>query len=113
MRSEFPQKVKAQAFQRADGKCEGENCGARLTLGKFHYDHDLPDDLGGEPTLENCKVLCVGCHKAKTKSIDMPRIAKGRRIRKREMGIKKRSTFSCSRDSGWKKKLDGTVVRRS
>lgn len=112
MRREFPQKVKAQAFLRADGACEGKNCGARLTVGRVHYDHDLPDNLGGEPTLDNCKVLCLECHKAKTKTLDMPRIAKGRRIRKREMGIKKRSSFACSRQSRFKKKLDGSVVLR-
>lgn len=112
MRRDFPQKVKAQAFLRAAGFCEGKNCGARLTVGKVNYDHDLPDDLGGEPTLENCKVLCLVCHKEKTKTLDMPRIAKGRRIRKREAGIKKRSTFACSRDSKFKKRMDGTVVLR-
>ncbi len=112
MRQEFSPKVKAQAFQRADGRCEGKNCGARLTVGKFAYDHDRADDLGGEPTLENCKVLCLVCHKEKTRSFDMPRIAKGRRIRKREMGIKKRSSFACSRQSRWKKKINGEVVLR-
>lgn len=112
MRREFPPKVKAQAFLRADGKCEGKTCGARLTVGRVHYDHDLPDNLGGEPTLENCKVLCLECHKEKTKTLDMPRIAKGRRIRKSEIGIKKRSSFACSKTSRWKKKVTGEVVLR-
>jgi 5-methylcytosine-specific restriction endonuclease McrA len=107
MRKEFPKSVKAQAFLRANGVCEGENCGARLTLGKFHYDHDLPDDLGGEPTLENCRVLCVVCHKEKTAKVDMPRIAKGRRIRERERGIKKPRTITS-----WRK-FDGTPVHAS
>lgn len=112
MRLEFPQKVKAQAFVRAAGKCEGPNCGARLTLGKHEFDHDLACDLGGDNSLENCVVLCTPCHKAKTAKHDMPLIAKGRRIRKREMGIKKRSTFPCSKDSKFKKRMDGTVVLR-
>ena len=107
MRREFPQKVKAEAFLRANGICEGKNCAARLTLGKFHYDHDLADDLGGEPTLDNCKVLCHVCHKSKTKTHDMPRIAKGRRIRKREMGIKKPRTIRA-----WRK-FNGTGVYAS
>lgn len=112
MRLEFPQKVKAQAFVRAAGKCEGPNCGARLTLGKVEYDHDLACDLGGDNSLENCVVLCTPCHKAKTATHDMPLISKGRRIRKREIGIKKRSTFACSKDSKFKKRMDGTVVLR-
>ena len=110
MRREFSNKVKAEAYLRAAGKCE--QCNASIKHKPVHYDHDIPDDLGGEPVLSNCSVLCVPCHKEKTRSNDMPRIAKGRRIRKREMGIKKRSSFACSRQSKWKKKLDGSVVMR-
>ncbi|HEV2557272.1 MAG TPA: HNH endonuclease signature motif containing protein [Microvirga sp.] len=66
MRREFPARVKAQAAKRANGHCEG--CGAKLTVGGYHYDHTKPDGLGGEPTLENCKVLCLGCHKDKTRA---------------------------------------------
>lgn len=110
MRQEFSKPVRRDAFLRAKGNCEG--CGLRLALGKFHFDHDLPDDLGGEPTLDNCRVLCVTCHKAKTKQVDIPRIAKGRRIRDREMGIKKRSSFACSKTSRWKKKVTGEIVLR-
>ncbi len=112
MRREFSDKVKAAAFLRAKGHCEGKDCGARLTYGKYHYDHDLPDDLGGEPTLDNCRVLCVACHKEKTRSEDMPRIAKGRRIRKAEMGIKKRSRFPTARTGKFKQKVGGQTVPR-
>lgn len=110
MRKEFTGKVKAAAALRANGHCE--ECTRRLSTGDFHYDHRIPDALGGEPTLENCKVLCLVCHKEKTRSLDMPRIAKGRRLRKREMGIKKRSSFACSRGSKFKKKISGEVVLR-
>lgn len=96
-RRDFPDKVKAQAFLRANGQCEGKKCGARLTVGKFAYDHDLADNLGGEPTLENCKVLCLVCHKHKTKTQDMPKITKGRRLRKGQMGIKKPRTIRAWR----------------
>lgn len=64
MRREFPAKVKIAAFDRAKGNCE--ICGLRLTVGKFRYDHKLPDALGGEPTLENCVVQCIACDKPKT-----------------------------------------------
>lgn len=113
VRREFPKQVKRDAFLRANGKCEGRNCGARLTLGKYHYDHEIPDALGGEPVLENCKVLCVACHRVKTSHSDVPAIAKTKRIRDSHLGIKKRSTFACSRESRFKRKLDGTVVLRN
>lgn len=109
-RREFPNRVKAEAALRAMDKCE--RCGASTKHKPVHFDHDIPDNLGGEPVLSNCTVLCVPCHKEKTRSIDLPRITKGRRIRKREMGIKRRSAFACSRQSRWKKKIDGTVVLR-
>ena len=86
-RREFPKKVKRAAFVRADGHCEA--CGADLRGKPVHYDHELADDLGGEPVLENCKALCVPCHKEKTRKDDVPRIAKGRRIRERAMSIRK------------------------
>lgn len=94
MRREFPKQVKRDAFLRANGKCEGQNCGARLTLGKYHYDHDIPDGLGGEPILDNCVVLCVACHKVKTTTKDVPAIAKTKRIQDRHNGIKKPRTIT-------------------
>jgi hypothetical protein len=85
-RREFSKQIKRDAFLRAKGKCEAESCGARLTLGKFHYDHVIPDGLGGEPTLDNCAVLCTACHGEKTRKRDVPAIAKAKRIEDRQRG---------------------------
>ena len=111
-RREFPAKIKAQAALRAAGHCEG--CTRKLLEGDFHYDHDIPDALGGEPTLENCKVLCRSCHKLKTTKEDVPRIAKAERNFRRSHGIKrgKRPSFLTNRDGPFKKRLDGTVEPR-
>lgn len=109
-RREFPPKVRLAAFQRAAGHCEG--CTARLVPGRFHYDHDLSDAMGGEPVLSNCKVLCTACHGTKTATVDIPTIAKSNRVRLKHAGISKASRMPGSRASGWKRKLDGTVVRR-
>lgn len=90
-RREFPDKVKALAFQRAKGRCE--KCTARLVVGKFQYDHVIADALGGESTLENCAVLCTSCHGTKT-PIDTTKAAKVKRTtRKLVAGIKKQSRF--------------------
>jgi 5-methylcytosine-specific restriction protein A len=109
-REEFSRKTKLEAFTRCGGRCEG--CGARLRPGHFDYDHDKPSAFGGDASIANCRVLCSGCHGTKTFTQDIPRIAKSNRIRKREAGIKKRSTFSCSKQSKWKKKVTGEVVLR-
>lgn len=110
MRREFSSKVKAAAALRAAGHCEG--CTAKLMTGGYHFDHDTPDGLGGEPTLENCKVLCKSCHGLKTAKEDVPNIARAKRRQRKHQGIRKRSTFACSRDSRFKKRMDGTVVLR-
>jgi 5-methylcytosine-specific restriction endonuclease McrA len=107
MRREFNKQVKRFAFTRANGQCEGmpygERCPVKLTLGKFHYDHVIPDGLGGEPVIENCAVLCVACHKDKTTTKDVPAIAKTKRIQDRQKGIKKPRTMTR-----WRR-FDGSI----
>ena len=87
-RQEFSTKVRALAFERAGGHCEG--CTARLTVGKFHYDHVIPDALGGEPILTNCAVLCTNCHGEKTAKGDVPRIAKAVRTSRKHINARPR-----------------------
>lgn len=107
-RREFSKQVKRAAFERAGGFCEGqpygERCPVKLTLGKYHYDHVIPDGLGGEPVIENCAVLCVACHKDKTTTKDVPAIAKTKRIQDRQKGIKKPRSIRS-----WRR-FDGTIV---
>lgn len=109
-RREFSAKIRVQAFERASGRCE--NCGVKLAAGAIQYDHSIPDAMGGEPTLDNCMVLCRACHGSKTSKDDVPAIAKAKRRQARHLGIKKPSAFPCSRNSKWRKKIDGTVVPR-
>lgn len=86
-RREFSIKVQRQASHRAGGRCEG--CGQPLVTGGYHYDHDVPDGLGGEPTLQNCRVLCLTCHRVKTHEQDNPRMQKAdRQKRKIAQGIR-------------------------
>lgn len=92
MRREFSAKTRLQAFERSKGHCE--RCPSRLYPGKFRYNHRIPDALGGEPTLENCEVLCLGCDTKQTYETDIPLIAKATRIRKRAAGIRKPRTMT-------------------
>lgn len=103
MRRDFPAKVKVAAFQRANGRCENPQCGAKVSAPKLAYDHILPDALGGEPTLENCQVLCLECHQEKT-GTDVGRIRKADRQHRNHIGAKARTGFR-----GWRK-MDGTPV---
>lgn len=85
-RTEFSSKVRDQAYERSKGKCENKACGLPLQVGRFHYDHILPDALGGKPTIANCQVICESCHVAKTAKEDVPRIRKADRQRKAHIG---------------------------
>jgi 5-methylcytosine-specific restriction protein A len=84
-RQEFSRKVRRQAIERANGKCESKTCGAVLKRGEAEVDHILPCELGGEPVLTNAQVLCKICHKAKT-AADVRRIRKSDRQRDKDSG---------------------------
>ena len=80
MRREFTPKVKLAAWERCGGNCE--QCLTRI-IGRPEYDHILPDWLGGEPTIENAQVLCSKCHRLKSSTEDVPRIAKTKRTKRK------------------------------
>jgi 5-methylcytosine-specific restriction enzyme A len=109
-RREFSKAVKVAAWKRCKGHCEG--CTAPLFRGRFDYHHDKEDTFGGEPTLENCKVLCDNCHLPITRARARV-IAKSNRVRNRHIGIKRqRSSFATNKDGPFRKRMDGTVERR-
>lgn len=114
-RTEFPKRVKAQAFARCcddKGVPHCENCSIPLTGPNTIYEHFQADGLGGEPTLENCRVYCRNCATQKTVSHDNPIMQKADRQLKASYGIKAPSRLPGSRNSKWKKKIDGSVVLR-
>lgn len=96
MRHEFGAKIKAAALKRCMNPqgvplCEcdhgGLRCKAPMRSGNLFFDHVVPDGLGGEPTLENCAVLCKTCHDRKTFGSDNPRMQKADRQRKKHFGL--------------------------
>jgi 5-methylcytosine-specific restriction enzyme A len=92
-RKEFSTSVKVAAYKRCGGLCE--ECGCLLKPGRFQYHHKNPDGLTGEPTLDNCSVICSGpnsCHAEQTK-IDVGHIAKAKQREAKHIGIKKKPTF--------------------
>lgn len=105
MRREFPPKVRVAAFERANKRCE--KCTALLVPGRFTYDHRIPDFMGGEPTLENCQVICEACDKDKTYRQDIPAIAKAKRVIKRRAGVRKPRSITA-----WRK-FSGEIVHKS
>ena len=127
-RIEFKKAVMRAALVRAgDGnianaKCEaegalydlepGQRCNCPLSHG-VEFDHVLAASNGGDATLNNCLAACKKCHLFKTRTFDTPRAAKTVRQRDKDLGIKRPSNpMPGSRDSKWKRRMDGTVVAR-
>jgi 5-methylcytosine-specific restriction endonuclease McrA len=74
MSRNFSARIEDEALARAKGMCE--DCGGQLKPGKYQFDHIKPHGMGGESTLENCRVRCVVCHIKKTMDDDMPPMRK-------------------------------------
>ena len=110
-RRNFTRTTKLAAWKRSDGRCGW--CGRKIFPGDGpEYDHIIADEHGGDNSLTNCQVLCINCHKPKTRA-DMKVTVRGRKARARHAGADKPSRpMPGSRDSKWKKRVDGTVVER-
>lgn len=80
----IPPRVKLRVHHNAEGMCA--KCGLEATPGE--YDHTIPIVLGGENRESNLQLLCVPCHKIKTK-LDVKIKAKVARVRKKRLGITK------------------------
>jgi hypothetical protein len=112
-RTEFPARVKADAFRRCcddKGVPHCESCSNKLTGAGTIFEHVTPDGLGGEPTLDNCKVHCKTCAATKTFDEDNPRMQKADRQLKKAYGIKpKGRPIPGSKASGVRKRMNGNV----
>jgi 5-methylcytosine-specific restriction endonuclease McrA len=111
MRREFTKATRRAADERAKGLCE--ECGVATAWAR--YDHTVPDWLGGPNTLDNCTRLCIGCHDEKTRRIDVPRIAKTKRLEAQRLhGLpKSKRPIPGGKDDKWKRTMGGKTVLRS
>lgn len=71
-----------------------------------------PREISGDDSFDNRHPAHIGCAKIKTKA-DQKNIAKVRRVRKKHLGMKKRSRLPGGRDSRVKIKMDGSIVDRA
>lgn len=112
-KDEFSKDTKAKAFARAKGHCEC-GCGMKIIAGDGpEYDHRIEVALGGDNSLENCVVLRKRCHRSKTSS-HAGTLAKVKRTAEKNAGLRKPKgrPLPGTKASGWKKRFDGSTVRR-
>lgn len=105
-------KMRADIFLRHEGKCH--LCNMKVIPGEeWDVSHDIPLEAGGRDDDSNWLVAHRRCHRKHTAAVDIPLIAKVKRIHQKHIGAKKpKSSFATNKNSPFKKKMDGTVVRR-
>jgi 5-methylcytosine-specific restriction protein A len=105
-------KMRADIFLSRGGSCH--LCNMKVVPGEdWDVSHDIPLEAGGKDDATNWFVAHRKCHRVHTSTVDAPLIAKVKRIHQRHIGAKKSKTpMPLGRGSQWKKKMDGSVVRR-
>lgn len=78
---------------------------------KWQADHAVALINGGRNSEDNLVPLLTDHHKKKT-AHDVAIKSKTYQMKAKHLGIRKPSSFPCSRDSKWRKKLTGEVVPR-
>jgi 5-methylcytosine-specific restriction endonuclease McrA len=108
----IPPRVQLRVFQNFGGNCA--KCTRKLEPGKWACDHVVALINGGPHAESNLQPLCVSpCHSAKTredvaiKSVVYRKAASHAGIR-----LRKSRPLPGSRNSRFKKRIDGTVVIR-
>lgn len=113
MRRRITAALRVRVFDAAKGCCH--LCGLPIDPLRERWDveHVKPLWLGGADNETNMRPAHDRCHADKTATEAAPR-AKSTRIRARHIGARKRKrpSFQTNRDGPYRKKMDGTVVRR-
>jgi len=82
-------------------------------MGNMTCDHIKPLEDGGENREGNLQMICTNPCSLRKTGEENSRRAKADRVARKHMGLKKsKHIVPGSRRSPWKKKVDGTVVRR-
>lgn len=105
-----PRRIRLRVFERHGGICHLS--GRKIVPGDlWDLDHVTALVNGGEHREANLAPALRDKHREKT-AADVAEKSRTARVKAKHLGIKRKSTFACSRDSRWKKKIDGTVVPR-
>lgn len=107
----IPPRVKLRIWLRQDGRCA--DCERKLCVGERpQFDHVVALVNGGEHRESNLRMLCPWCHILKTRA-DVTEKSRAAKRAKSHRGLRnKRSRWPYGRNSPWKKKISGELVRR-
>lgn len=109
--AKVPPRVRLRVFERDGGVCH--LTGRKILPGDdWDLDHVVALVNGGEHRESNLAPALRIEHRKKTAE-DVALKAKDRRVRQKHLGIKQtKAVIPGSKASKWKRKLDGTTVRR-
>jgi len=108
-----PPRVRLRVFEQNRGQCA--LCHRRISPGEYwQCDHTIALCNGGKNAESNLRPACRNCCYAKTAE-DVAEKAKIGRKRSKHLGISKSKgrPMPGSRASGWKRRMDGSVERRT
>jgi 5-methylcytosine-specific restriction endonuclease McrA len=112
MRKRLSTKARLELFLRFDGRCH--ICKLRIHPGeKWETEHVIPIAQGGEDGGSNLQPAHTQCHAEKTKK-DAADTARAKRRQAIHLGARapSRNPIPGGKASGWKRKMNGEVVRR-
>lgn len=106
----IPARVRVRVFDSAGGCCY--ICRRKISAGEYwQADHVIALVNGGSNRESNLSPACGNCCYRKSAD-DVAEKSKVYKKRSKHLGIRKKSRFPGSRDSKFKKKITGEVVRR-
>jgi 5-methylcytosine-specific restriction endonuclease McrA len=100
-------------FEFAKGVCH--LCNGKIHVGEpWEVSHAVPLEMGGADEIQNMFPAHKKCHRKHTSEVDIPMIAKAKRREARHIGAhRSRRPMPGSKASGLRKRMDGTVERRT
>jgi len=111
-RKRLTSQQKARLFLERDGKCH--RCERKLSPGdKWIVEHLTALENGGTNDWDNLSITCDWCKPEKDRE-DHGIAAKARHVATKHVGahVPKSPPMPGTKRSGWKKKINGEVVRR-
>jgi 5-methylcytosine-specific restriction protein A len=111
--TKVPDHVRLRVFDRDKGVCQC-GCTRKIRAGdKWETDHRKAIINGGENRETNLHTLLEQCHDTKSKA-DVATKSETYHMRARHLGLKKpRNPLPGGKNSPWKRKIGGGVVRRA
>lgn len=106
----IPPRVRLRVWEHGIGHCA--ECGRKIMAGEtWEIDHRVPLILGGEHREFNLWVICLWCHRSKTRA-EMAAKSVSYHKRAKHSGIKRKGrSMPGSKGSGIRRRMDGTTWR--